>query len=131
MGFRYCKFCHGDGCLACPAERIKHEKQKTKDLKNWQPPNKDVVDFAKNLFRQINPNVDINNDELEARLSLPDPIMTVKLDNDIEMELAKKFIGGDVLKELGEQSGNDVNKFHELFLQNAENFRVEQGKLKE
>ena len=41
--FEYCKFCHGKGCLACTAERKKYEEQRTKDIKNWQPPNEESI----------------------------------------------------------------------------------------
>ncbi|MCP3965616.1 MAG: hypothetical protein GY718_04570 [Lentisphaerae bacterium] len=133
-GYSYCKWCHGRGCLACDGERKKHEAEKTELLKNWRPPSDEDVSLAKNLLRQLqetSSGIDMSDEELEARIRMPEPIATIKTDNEGDMELAKSLIGLKALQSIAEETGGDPQAFNEQLLKNAEEFRIKQGKLNE
>lgn len=134
MRFIHCKFCHGRGCLACDGERKKYEAAKTEKIKNWQPPSDESVSFMKSILGQIQsstPGPRMTEEELEARVRMPEPVMSIKFEDTDDLELAKNFIGAEVLQKIADETDGDPQAFHEQFLKNAEEFRIEQGKLHE
>ena len=134
MGFPHCNFCHGRGCLACDGERKKYEAARTESIKNWQTPSDDSISFMKSILGGLqsqSPGPRMTEEELEARVRMPQPIATIKFDNEGDLELAKEFIGAEALQKMSEDADGEPQKFHSQFLEKAEEFRIEQSKLHE
>lgn len=110
MSFKNCKWCSGKGCVACPAERQKDEKAKTERLKNWRPPTEAQLESTLDIAKQLDSEID--EEKFKAAIKTPQPIATIKLDDDGDLELANKFLGADVLKNI--QNHDDLLKQAEM-----------------
>lgn len=63
----------------------------------------------------------MSEEELEARLSTPKPLMTISINDPKQMSDAKELIGGSALKKMAEGGHKG---FMEKFLKAAEEYRI-------
>ena len=50
MVYRNCRFCHGDGCLACESERRKDQERAIEPIFVADPTNEDDMALLKEVF---------------------------------------------------------------------------------
>lgn len=118
-----CRFCGGRGCIACPGEIERIERERTEGIKNWRPLNEEDLSFMRQVAHQFAWPDSLPDDEIDTILQLPQPMAVIPI-NDIGS--AKNFISANALDAMTKEADGDPEKLHALFLKKAEEFRIQQ-----
>ena len=141
-GFRYCSWCGGKGCVACPGEEKKWAAKAAKTAPKWREPdvrdlrNQALADETKRLEAEIGVTIgsqeEFNRREAEAHAAVeaafkpaldaeyerqfpngPTPIFTARLDNAKDMELMATAFHRSVIEAAFGEGGRGMAEIEE------------------
>lgn len=119
-GFRYCPWCHGKGCIACDAERKKHEAAEEERAARWAalPPRERLAGLRQQralsgiapdresrewLERKLDAEIASTRSELDAEYDRqfpdgPEPIFVARRDRPGDMDLLGKVFNREAIE---------------------------------
>lgn len=128
-GFRYCQWCDGRGCVACPGEEKKFTERALASAPSWRDGDiRDIRDATIRAERQrAFLGLDaLTEEEIEAAFKPaldaeydrqfpngPQPIFTARTGNAMDMELLKHVAHADVLTSAFGDSGGGLEEIED------------------